>query len=249
MAEAWIRDAAQEFWIAAKQSNKPFPRDLETAIAWVLPLALLKVPHLWVRHVHTALAQRQLPFPSNFKDRPLHGCVCAYSDRGIIIVDGADPANELRFTIAHELAHFLLDYRRPRAQTIQRFGNDISSVLDGLREPTANQRVDAILSNTPIGFYAHFMHRHDTGDPTPTTLVSETQADTFALELLAPETQVRERLPRGFFKKPFKERINSLNRLLTRHFDLPKDVAAQHANRLCRLWFGGPSVREWLGLT
>jgi Zn-dependent peptidase ImmA (M78 family) len=249
MAEPWIRDAAHEFWIAARQSNKPFPRDLESAIAWVLPLALLKVPHLWVRHVQAALAQRLLPFPSDFQDRPLHGCICAYSDRGLIIVDGADPADELRFTLAHELAHFVFDYRRPRARAIERFGIDISSVLDGLREPTANERVDAILSNTPIGFYGHFMHRHNSGGPTPATLASETHADAFALELLAPETLVRERLPRGFFKKPFEESVKSLNRVLVRHFDLPRHVATQHASRLCRLWLGGPSVREWLGLT
>jgi len=249
MAEALIRDAAQEFWIAAKQSNKPFPRDLEGAIAWVLPVALLKVPHLWVRHVQAALAQRQLPFPSDLEDRPLHGCVCAYSEKGLIIVDGADPADELRFTIAHELAHFLFDYRQPRAQAIEKFGSSIALVLDGLREPTAGQRVDSILSNTSIGLYAHFMHRHDDGAPTGVTLASETQADAFALELLAPEVSVREKLPRDFTKRPFEKKVTGLTRLLRKRFDLPKDVAAQYGSRLCRRWFGGRTVREWLGFT
>lgn len=249
MAEPWIRDAAQGFWIAAKQSNKAFPRDLEGAIAWALPVAVLKLPHLWVRHVQAALVQRQLPFPPDVDDRPLHGCVCAYSDRGIIVVDGADPADELRFTIAHELAHFLFDYRRPRDKAIKKFGSCISLVLDGLHEPTAEQRVDAVLSNTPIGLYAHFMHRDDSGAPTARTLASETQADAFALELLAPEAHVREKLPRDFIKRSFERKTSGLTRLLRKQFDLPQNVASQYGSRLCRRWFGGPSVREWLGLT
>ncbi|HZQ09243.1 MAG TPA: ImmA/IrrE family metallo-endopeptidase [Anaerolineae bacterium] len=34
----------------------------------------------------------------------------------MIFLDGSDPANEQRITVAHEIAHFLVDYQMPRAR-------------------------------------------------------------------------------------------------------------------------------------
>ncbi len=246
MAESWIRDAAQEFWVSARKSG-PFPRDLEGAIAWVLPLGILRIPNLWVSDVEAALLQRQLLFTANAKNRPLHGCVCAYAGKGLIIVDATDDASELRFTVAHELAHFLLDYQTPRMQAIDRLGQEITSVLDGLRSPTAGERADALLANVPIGLYAHFMHRDGAGAAETAIAQSETRADALALELLSPEMEVRRSLPRGFLDKPFAKRIKSVRRVLVRRFGLPRHIALPQAARLCRSWFGGPSIREWLG--
>ena len=48
------------------------------------------------------------------------------------LVDANDPDNERRFTTAHELAHFLLDYAEPRRKAIEALGEGIVPVLDGV---------------------------------------------------------------------------------------------------------------------
>ncbi|MFN8557423.1 MAG: ImmA/IrrE family metallo-endopeptidase [Dehalococcoidia bacterium] len=40
----------------------------------------------------------------------------------MIIVDSSDAPDEVRFTVAHEAAHFLLDYEQPRARAVAALG-------------------------------------------------------------------------------------------------------------------------------
>lgn len=242
-----IRNTAQGFWSVSGQSG-PFPRDLEAAVAWALPVAILRVPKLWIRDVETHLQQRRLPIPVRAENRPLHGCVCAYGGRGLIFLDGADGINEIRFTLAHEVAHFVLDYLNPRRRAVEKLGSEITAVLDGHRAAIASERVDALLARAHIGFYAHFMHRNSGEIATDEVAIAEIDADQLALELLAPEYEVRRLLPKGISKKSYSQRELSTRRLLVQRFGLPTPIARDHASRLCRLWFSGPSFREWLGI-
>jgi hypothetical protein len=246
MVDSLIRNMGEAFWEAAADTG-PFPRELERAVAWAAPLGILRIPNLWVGDIKACLTQRQLPFFIGVEDRPLHGCVCAYGGRGLIFVNGTDEPAEARFTVAHELAHYLLDYERPRRSAIEKLGSDITAVLDGLRPIKREERVDALLAGVRIGFYSHFMHREN--DQCVTDVAdSETRADRLALELLAPEDQVRDALPRGFFRKPYTKRTGSVRRILKMRFDLPTSVAHGYAAHLCRDWFHRPSAREWLGV-
>jgi hypothetical protein len=246
MIEPLLKETADQFWHAAGISPT-FPRELERAVAWVMPIAILKIPNLWTRDVEDCLRRRQLPLLSVTEDRPLHGCVYAYAGKGLIIVNGTDEIDELRFTIAHELAHFLLNYQVPRNRAIDKLGPEITDVLDGLRAARTIERVDAVLSGVLLGIYSHFMHREDVKDGS-TIVAAESRADRLAVELLAPEEAVRRLLPRGFYDRTFQRRVGSLRRLLKMRFGLPRSVAASLASRICREWFGGPSAREWLGL-
>lgn len=246
MIDGSLRRTAEQFWSAARVP-RTFPCELERAVAWALPLAVLRIPNLWVHDVERYLHSRQLPSLSYGEDRPLHGCVYAHRGKGLILVDGTDEKTELMFTIAHELAHFLLDYHVPRSKAVERLGPRITDVLDGLRPAEVHERVDAALSGISLGVFSHFMYR--SGVPNGSSiLASENRADRLALELLAPEETIRRSLVRGFYDKPFEKRVSSLRRLLKTRFGLPSSVAETVAARLCRGWFGGPSAREWLGL-
>src|SRR5207245_4309507 len=118
MLEAGLRQTAEKFWESASHIKQKFPRDIESAMAWSVPLFVVRVPKLWVHNVENFLRQRQLPIVIGSVDRPLHGCVFAMRGKGFIIVDGTDGPHELRFTIAHEVSHFLLDYQQPRLLAI-----------------------------------------------------------------------------------------------------------------------------------
>jgi hypothetical protein len=110
---------------------------------------------------------------------------------GFAFIDGTDPDDERRYSVAHELAHFLRDYMRPREQIVQRIGQRGVEVLDGYRSATADERILATLRGTRIGFHVHLMDREDDGKPASGAIAtSEESADRLAYELLAPAEHV-----------------------------------------------------------
>jgi hypothetical protein len=248
MCELLIEKIAETFWWPARHVERKFPRDIESGIAWALPIFVVRLPRLSIRAAQDYLRQRQLPVRLAKQDRPLHGCVVAVRGKGVILVDGSDGANEVRFTLAHEVAHFLLDYQIPRQQAVVYLGERITQVLDGSRPATRAERIDGILARAPIELYMHFMYRDEGSIYTNRIVRAETRADLLAFELLAPETHVWRTSQKAFTERTYRERTTILRRLLSRRFGLPDDPAQKYSALLCRSRFGGPSVREWLGL-
>ncbi len=241
----WLRHVIDQFWIAAGELE-PFPRRLEGPVAWALPLAILKVPRLCVENVERRLTESGITFRVATPDRALHGCLVAYGGKGIVFLDGSDPEDELRFSLAHEIGHFLVDYVWPRDRAIKRLGPAIAVVLDGQRPPTVAERVDAVLGDAPIGVHTHLMDRLPSGE-TGCGRISgvEHRADRLALELLAPEDYVlrllwSERAP----EEDSRER--RLELLLEGKFGLPRPVAREYSRFLVGTGRRPPSVREWL---
>jgi hypothetical protein len=245
MNDAWVEQIAGAFWGQAG-GPPPFPRDLERPLNDALPLGVVRLPRLWVADAVAWLARRSIPCPLPAADRAMHGCLVAYDGRGFVLLDGTDPDDERRFTLAHEAAHFLLDYLRPRGRAVARLGAGIVAVFDGRRAPTAEERIDAVLAETAIGAYTHLMERRTDGAMGCGRIAgAEGRADRLALELLAPSAEVRRRLGR---RDRYAETVAALAGLLVGDFGLPRAVADGYARYLARQWFGGPSARELLGL-
>ena len=249
MTEGWLVRIVEEFWARAG-GPEPFPRNLEQPILWALPLAVLKLPRLCVSDVETWLEKRGIAFQFDCPDRPLRGCLVAYGGRGCVLLDGSDPENERRFSLAHEAAHFLLDYLQPREQAVARLGAAILEVFDGLRAPTVDERVDAVLGHASIGVHTHLMERQPDGVLGCGRIVgAESRADRLALELLAPAGEVERRVARSRGPSGFWEEANLAVEVLTGDFGLPTAVAWPYAKLIMRSWRGGQSFREWLGLS
>jgi Zn-dependent peptidase ImmA (M78 family) len=241
MSDPVVRRTAEAFWRAAGDARR-LPRDVESAAVWAVPMGILKIPNLWLSDAESSLLRRRLPIVPDIEDRPLHGCVYAFKGRGLLIINGTAEPSEVRFTIAHELGHYLFDYLMPRERAVAKFGAQITGVLDGLRPADVNERVDALLGNVPIGVYRHLMDRdHDA------CATSESRADLLAIELLAPEHELRRQLPREA-RHSGSDLSGTIHRLLTGIFGLPSSVARSHAVRLSHEWFRPRSVREWLGI-
>ena len=131
-----IKRIAANFW---KDVGKPepFPRSLEPAVYWALPLGVFKLPRLWVSDVQVWLAEQGIQFELETEDRSLHGCLIARLGRGCVFLNGTDSDAELRFSLAHEVAHFLLDYHLPRQAAVNRLGPSVLEVFDGLRRSSS----------------------------------------------------------------------------------------------------------------
>lgn len=236
---------ADEFWEAAG-GRDPFPCQLESSVLWSLPVAIIKFPRLCVFDVEAWLMERGIQFNFGTQNRALHGSLLAYRGRGCILLNGADSNSELRYSIAHETAHFILNYLRPRRKAMKIIGPSILDVFDGLRLPTVSERVHGILGRVPIGFHIHLMER-DTNKIVDREVVMEVEdsADLLALEIISPEEVVRCRIAQCLIHEPYCNPIDVAERLLLDEFGLPAGMAKYYARylyppvRIC-------SMQEWL---
>lgn len=251
-----IENTAQEFWALAGGSAS-YPCDIKTVITWTLPLEVYAISQLCVNDVVAWTQRVKLSFHMQGRNRRLHGCLIAYRGKGTIFCDTDDPEDEQRFTLAHELAHFLLDYQSPRKRAASILGASILPVLDGDRQPTQMERLHGILSTIHLGVMSHIMERPDVGLPTNLVIDIEDRANRLALELLAPLSEVTALITpttnettsdrRSIFEAPkgFKARLNYVSRNLISTYGLPESVAATYARNILHE-LGEPTFRDWL---
>jgi hypothetical protein len=162
-----------------------FPRDLAESAPLTLPVSIIVRAGLTTADVVETLAVATARAPATLSKRRLRGCLVAHRGFGMIFVDEDDPAL-VRFAIAHELAHFAGHYLTRRDRAIARLGPSIVDVLDGLRAPTAQERLAGILSGSPLGAFTDVMGRDEGVPLTAAAEIMEYEADEAAFLALAP---------------------------------------------------------------
>lgn len=224
----WVAEAAKDFWSMAG-GPEPFPRNLRIPIANALPLTVVLLPRLRVTAVDDWLRARGIACAAAIADRSLRACLVARRGQGFVFVEGADPEDEQRFSIAHELAHFLRDYWQPRQEVRRRLGPAALEVLDGERPPTPEERIHGLLARVPLGFHVHLMERTADGRFASAAIdLAERDADLLAFELLAPSREVLE----GATSPRTAERRASVRQRLVGVFGLPAGPAERYAGIL-----------------
>lgn len=245
MIEAGLMEMAEAFWSRAGGVGVA-PRDPATIVSRLLPLNIVSLSDLSVSAIEHWFASRQVPYRFLCHNRTLCGCLIAARGHGFIFTDAHDSAEEHRFTAAHEIAHFLLDYDAPRRRALEFFGEIIRPVLDGERAPTTHERINAVLSSTPLGVFFNLMPRNTQASIDQGAILrSEDRADRLALELLAPADQVLARLAADDLQ-PF-ERTRQICDLLVNEYGLPRTVARIYAVALLPKG-ATTSTAQWLGL-
>ena len=189
----WIAELVRAFWVDVGLVES-FPRELRRPILRALPLSIVLLPHLRLESVRDWLRYNGVVCRCNEADRPLRACLAAYYGHGLIFLDGTDKDDEQRFSLAHELAHFLRHYRHPRRRACRYLGESIAEVLDGERAPTERERLHALLKHLPLGFHLHLMRRGPRREVLDAAVAqAEEEADQVAYELLAPAADVLAR--------------------------------------------------------
>lgn len=215
----WVCELAARFWSVAGEVPQ-FPRDLRDALAWVDAVRVLDVPTLTILRAAGALARFGVPFDRAQPERALAGCFCGHNGRAYILFDPSLSVAEVRFTLAHETAHWLRDYDAPRRKVAKRLGASALEVLDGKRPPTSAERFAGVLREVPVGPFAHTLDRDRFGRVcSEGARASEDAADRLAYELLAPFEALRPHLGNEVAA-------------LTSVFGLPEREAARYAAAL-----------------
>jgi hypothetical protein len=240
----WLDSESQEtidnFWEMAG-GQEAFPRALERSLSIALPVALVKLPHLDLRTIENYLSRRNVRYSFDCENREVRGCLVGFGGKGVIFVDGTDTPEEMRVTIAHEIAHYLTDYHQPRTKASMKYGVSILEVFDGLREPSLDERVYSVLSGISIGMYADLMDRSNSLD-LDTTWSVENRADKIALALLAPPDSVLGMA--DLSGKLFQIRRDEIVSILRSSFGLPSYIALSYGSDLLRSIGKGPSWSE-----
>lgn len=244
--DAEVSGIALDFW-KRFGVKAPFPRSLEPAVFVVLPLAVLRMPGLRLRTAVEWLNRRGIAHRSHGADRPLHGYLIARGGVGVVFLDGTDPLDEQLFSLAHEVAHFLYDFLRPRTLAIRALGPGVEEVLDGLRSPTAGERLAGVLRGVPLGVYSHLGRRSSHGHIDDSSVLHiEDKADQLALELLAPLASVLASV-RNRLSVQDASSQDIVVSLLRERYGLPQGIAQIYARTVITAARSGRSFREWLG--
>lgn len=236
------RDAVDFFWRSAGEREE-FPRSLERSLAFALPVALVKLPHLQLKNVEHWLKARSVPFSFSCESRAMRGCLVAFKGQGIVFIDGTDPQDEQRVSVAHETAHFLLDYWIPRCRSANKHGSQILEAFDGLRPFTVNERLHSMGEGISTGVHTELLDRESSVEIGLTWMI-ENRADRVAMALLAPPEDVFSRVDLSAAGYP--ERLASLANKLLSHYGLPEYVSQRYAAELLHACGKGPSWSESL---
>jgi hypothetical protein len=224
----WVAELVRAFWADAGMLES-FPRELRRPIARALPVSVVSLSGLRLDSVRGWLRDNGLGCPCEQVDRPLRACLAAFRGHGLIFLDGTDPANEQRFSLAHELGHFLRHYWRPRLLARRRLGSQVVEVFDGERPPTSQERLHALLRNVPLGFQLHLMRRGPCRELVGADVAcAEEEADLVAYELLAPARDVLAQVGAVQDDAGRARLVEALQRV----FGLPQEAATHYAGLL-----------------
>lgn len=223
----WAVEMAAAFWEGAR-APESYPRNLRRAIARTLPVTLVPLPELRVAGVDRWFHDHGEPAAADVPDRPLRACLVARDGQGFIFLDTSDPEDEQRFSLAHELSHFLNDYWRPRTEASRRLGATTVEVVDGVRPPRPEEDIRALLAEVRLAAFRHFMERSEDGHIASGEIDAvERAADLLALELLASAHEIM----RYAAELPDGGRRSALTALLVARYGLPEPIAAAYAGR------------------
>ena len=243
-----VRYWADWFWKLA--GGRPqYPADIGYAASCALAVAVHAAPGLSVRAAVTRLSRFGVSLPSQIPsaDRPLRGCIAVGQAGAVILVDADDEEDERSFTVAHEVSHYILDVHAHRERAERMMGGDYSAILHGSREPTNDERVDAWLKRVRTPPVAHLMDRApDGGYGCGQTLSAECDADSLAIEILAPRSEMA-RAVRANRHLRFRRAVDEAVLAARRRHGLPPSIATEYADRLVWKIRGGPSVAERFG--
>lgn len=222
----WLVDAVRQIWGSADDFGEYFPREVELSVLWRLPLAIVELPNLTGASVVEWLGDRGIQLSVYTPPAGLRGALVAHAGSGVLFVDAADDPAERRVTLAHEAAHFVVDYWQPRLQLAAR-APQLLAVVDGLRPANDHDRVDALLARSPLGVHTHLFERDQSGATLSTEVnVREQRAAQIAWEVLAPQAVITQHISAT---DSF-----ALVRSLEVDFGLPRKTAREYAQHLRR---------------
>lgn len=229
---------AERFWLQSGMAP-PEPRSVQVAICWAHSVRVETQTGLSIATIQAWMRREGFPIPMDDPNRRLRGCAVASAGCGLIFVDASDPPDEREFTVAHEVAHLLLDYYGPREHTRALIGEGAHAVFDGTRDADDDEGLAAALHGESLRPFVHLLARDANFVASAAVQAREALADELACELLAPAVDVRRDLGTRWSAA-------DATRTLVSRFHLPEGPSRDYARRLARRFQPTPTFVDWL---
>lgn len=243
-----IEEIAAQFWERARQVRQT--RNIFEAAKLVLPVEIVFISDLNLLKVKQWLTGKDLwdlIGNQEVNDRVMHGLILPLRGSALIFINADEPEREQRFTIAHEVAHFLLDHELPRQRAITQLGNGIREVLDGNLAPQLSEEVIAVIRGIELRQPVHPIEKDGDGSfRSWATFNAEKDADRLARELLAPRREVISYTLAGNQKPSYKAFVEKCSEHLEQYYLLPTPAAYEYAAKLAYWITNGPSFMDKL---
>ena len=118
---AWPRYWSDWFWKRAG-GRSGFPADISYAATCALDVYVDEVANLTPVSAAAYVGREGPWLLDRAEERSLHGCVIVSRSGGAILVEKSDDEAEKRFTIAHEVSHYILEVKRHHERASARMG-------------------------------------------------------------------------------------------------------------------------------
>lgn len=222
MKKSDLKKISNRFWVDSGLKME-CPRPIEDAVIRNLPISIVKMKVLTYQSLSQWFAERNLVGILPHFSESLLGGIFAFKGNALLFVDAKLPSYEMRYTVAHEVGHFLFDYHYKRQKAKATVGDSAEEILDGTRRASLGERVDAILLGIDLKPYYHLLSDQNCISISRGQIeTAEDNADFLADELIAPEDIINEMYnERGF------ESIAEASREIAGILDVPEYVVAR----------------------
>ncbi len=242
-----IQRIAHEFWSKADPKHR-LDFDIMNAVNGSLTVDLIPVQQLSLQKIDSWLVARTINIGIDVNDRNLHGALLIKNGSVFMFIDAAVCEMEQRFTVAHEVSHFLLDYQLPRERAILAFGQEIEEVLNGNASASTSQLVMSVIKGIDLNPYTLLIEKTGNGSFSNwCNFNSENEADYLALELLAPRARVINDTVSSARRLTYAQFTRKSQEILIEKYRIPVTVAHQYASELAYSVTKGPSFLDKLG--
>lgn len=179
-----LEHCAATFWEPIPERSS-FPRDLERYLPLHYQASIKSLPGLTVQRVDEWLSTNGIGSTGPSNSRRLDGCIIAQKGLAILFIDAALSVDERRMIVAHETAHYWIDYEVPRRRMKLRYGDGGLQILDQERPA---ETVEILMATAVGASIQAFYHYHFKEHKQETEV--EQRANTLACLLIAPRRDV-----------------------------------------------------------
>ncbi len=243
-----IERIAREFWSTINPEYRD-NFDILGAVEASLTINLIKIQDLGLRKIEDWSKARNISVKIDANDRNVHGILFITDGTVLMFVEEEGDEIQQRFTIAHEVSHFLLDYKIPRERALLEFGTEIEEVLNGNLEATHSQLVTSMIKGINLEPYSFLIEKTGNGSFLSwSNFNAENEADYLALELLAPRAKIINETVSSARRLTYSQFTKKSQEILIDKYRIPSEVARQYASELAYSITNGPSFLDKLGL-
>lgn len=242
-----IQQVAKAFWKASLLEIK-FPISttlLEQAILLTEPIAVIKLNKLNLLEISKYFTARGNSISCPLDNKELYGFILSHNGYTYIFLNGTESVQEQRFTLAHEFAHYLSDYKLPRQSIIEKCGVSIIEALNNKRHFTTEEKLLALVQGYSLKAFTYLL------DASATSAFerlhvwkAENKADELAMEILAPYTHILQDINRDSIVKSFSSLQQYLPKLLQVKYGFTINLARLYGKSLAARISGGLSLAE-----